>query len=447
LASLKDLADEEGFDLHGAHLDHCLDPESGRRARRASEIASSLGVPLVLETTEVLGQLQRGEGVEAGARRLRYAFLERVRHRIDARFIATAHHRDDQAETLLQRLASGSGMDGLAGILPIHGSIVRPLLTATRRQIEGELLERNLAPVEDPTNTDLKYQRNRMRHRVLPSFATREPDLPQRLAALAETARRVRYKLDRRMIAKLDLRREPGGEASASLSCTRALPKELLGPALSALCRASTADYPIPQGARHELHRQLRSEHPPGLDCGSGWRLEGQGDRLWLYAVEPPTPFFSYTFRVPGTLEIPEIGARLRMRPGREGVPSPSGGDRGFFAAHQACLQLPLGSGDVVTVRNRRPGDRVQVSESRSGRRLKEILIDSKVPRRHRDRLPLLCIGGAIAWVPGVAVAKGLVLDRADLANEIALDDGIAQEDSGRGDRSLISWNAEITGS
>ncbi|MFP3941699.1 MAG: tRNA lysidine(34) synthetase TilS, partial [Thermoanaerobaculia bacterium] len=134
LAALRRLAPERGWRLLAAHLDHGMDPGSRGRAEGAREIAERLGVEVVAERRPVPEAARRREGPEAAARRARYRFLEDVRAGNDGLWIATAHHRDDQAETVLLRMLQGSGVEGLAGIRPVRGRLVRPILALPRRE-------------------------------------------------------------------------------------------------------------------------------------------------------------------------------------------------------------------------------------------------------------------------------------------------------------------------
>src|SRR5438105_4590722 len=125
-----------GIRLVAAHLDHGLDPGSAGRASAAAAIAARLGVPFVCARREVPALRRPGESAESAARRVRYGFLDEVRAAASALYIATGHHRDDQAETVLLRLLFGSGIEGLAGARPVcrihRGVVVRPLLGMPR---------------------------------------------------------------------------------------------------------------------------------------------------------------------------------------------------------------------------------------------------------------------------------------------------------------------------
>jgi tRNA(Ile)-lysidine synthase len=382
-----------------AHLDHGMDPGSADRAAAAARLADRLGVRFVCERREVPRLRRPSESLESAARRVRYGFLEEVRLRENARWIATAHHRDDQAETVLLRLLFGSGWEGLGGIRPVHGFVVRPLLDVPRQDLLKIVEEAGLAPVQDPTNLDLGTPRNKIRHRLLPAIAP--PDL---LARVADRARGASERLDRYLSGRLDVEEMEDGVA-VERAGLEGLPPELLAFALAWLHRRAGAPYPAGGAARSELLRQVAGGHRAACDCGHGWRWEAAGERLILRRAAPKqerVPHFSYTVPIPGVVEIPEIAVRVALS--RRSV------EPWMFvegSARRAALALPLGAGDLVTVRNRRPGDRIHPLGAAGSRKLKDLLIDRRVPRRERERLPLICVGDAgetIAWVPGVTL-------------------------------------------
>lgn len=394
------LAVRRGLQLHAAHLDHALDAGSAARAAAAARLAARLGVPLIHERSAVPAGSRTAESAEAAARRARYDFLERTRRRLAARYVATGHHRDDQAETVLLRLLFGSGLEGLAGVRPVHGAVVRPLLGLPRAALLAAVAAAGLAPVEDPTNRDLGVPRNRVRHRLLPALAAEEPDLAPRLARLADRARAAALALDRRLAGCLSIS-PVGGGLAIDRRALESLPEAVRPFALAWLHRQAGLPYPAGAAARGELLRQLAAGRHAACDCGGGWRWEASGELLILRRAEAarePVADFTYTLEVPGEVYIPEISLRLHLS--RRAV------EPWMFAGstRRAGLALPLAEGDRVTLRNRRPGDRIQPLGASGSRRLKAVLIDARVPRQERQRLPLLCVGGRIAWVPGVAV-------------------------------------------
>jgi tRNA(Ile)-lysidine synthase len=404
LWGMAELAPRLALRVFAAHLDHAMDDVSAARAAAAARLAARLGVPYIAARREV----RCGESREAAARRARYEFLEEVRQAAGARWVATAHHRDDQAETVLLRILFGSGVEGLAGIRPVHGTVVRPLLEAPRGELATAVRVAGIEPVDDPTNRDLAVPRNLVRHRLLPALAGDDPtdptdqDMACRLARLASRSRAAGAALDRRLAGLLATSAEAGGVAVERAALER-LPAELWPFALAWLHRRAGAPYPAGAAARAELLRQLSGPGRTACDCGRGWRWEANGGLLVLRrtpAARKPVPDFTYTLEVPGELDIPEVAVRMRLC--RRAV------EPWMFrgSPHRAGLALPLTEGDRVTIRNRRPGDRIHPLGADGSRRLKAVLIDRRVPRPARERLPLLCVGGRIAWVPGIAIEE-----------------------------------------
>ena len=183
--------EEGGYHVAAAHFDHCLRGEESRRdAAFVADWCRERQIPCHLGEGDVAREAEEsGEGVEAAARRLRYAFLEDTAQKIGAGRIATAHNADDNGETLLLHLVRGSGLQGLTGIPPRRGNLVRPLLTTLRADI-ADYLERHGVPhVEDSTNTDTRYSRNFLRHQVMPLLRELNPNLTAALSSAARTLR------------------------------------------------------------------------------------------------------------------------------------------------------------------------------------------------------------------------------------------------------------------
>ena len=428
LHGLARLAPERGLRLLAAHLDHGLDAGSAGRAAAARRLAGRLGVDCVVARREVAPLAAPGESPEAAARRVRYRFFEEVRCARRGRWIATAHHRDDQAETVVLRLLQGSGVEGLAGIQPVRGRVVRPLLELGRAQLERELQAGRGDSIEllvDPTNRDLRVPRNRVRLALLPLLEAGDPGTGEALARLAGAARRGRAALDRRLEVLLEPIGDPEeSRATVLRDAFEALPEPLRPHALALLERRAGAAYPASRASREELARQLAAPGSSrvGCDLPGGWRWESDGPVLTVFregdyherrgGPDPPRrrassapkapPRFSYTLPLPGEVEIPELGVTVRAR--RE--PVAPWMFRG--SPRRAALALPAAAEAVV--RSRLPGDRLRPLGAPGTRKLKEVLIDRGVPRSERDRLPLLLVGGRIAWVPGVTVDEAFRL-------------------------------------
>lgn len=397
---LKEFASDRGVCLHASHIDHCADSTSAGRAEKARALAETLNLPSTVIKCDVSQLRRSGESLEMAARRIRYRTLDALADELGARYIATAHHLDDQIETVLLRIAYGQDLCALAGIPARRGRVVRPLLTVGRDDLRGVVQRANVEPAEDPANRDLTFTRNRIRHRVLPSLLDEEPELGGQLARLSEHVERANQKLAARFESLL----EPViDESRLEIARKRIdqLPPALLPYAIRFLSRRLGWARRPSARSLDTLAHQLKQGSGPGVDLGDGLRLETAGSRLVLrkatIRTARPTPF-AYTLEAPGEVLLPEISSALSLRRGPVEAWMLQG------APHRVALTLSLGSEETLTVRTRLPGDSIQPLGSPFKKKLKEILIDRKVPARDRDRIPLLCRGRKVVWVPGVTI-------------------------------------------
>jgi tRNA(Ile)-lysidine synthase len=307
LLGLARLAARRPFSLAAAHLDHGLDRGSAGRAEAARRLAGQIGVPFLAERREVPRLRRPGESPEEAARRIRYAFLEEGRRRLGARYVATAHHADDQAETALLRLLAGSGLAGLGGIRPRHGRVVRPLLGFTRSELAATLAGSGLRPSADPTNGDLERARNRVRHRLLPALARSDHEASRRLVRLAAACRGASRRIEELLATALSPVEVDGGVAIARQAFL-GLPAPLRPHALALLHRRVGAPYPPSAAAAEELLRQLAQGRRVGCDAGRGLRWEGRRGLLVLAPGGRRVEGFSYTLDVPAEVETSQAG-------------------------------------------------------------------------------------------------------------------------------------------
>ncbi len=177
LHRLLDWREEYGLTVSAAHFNHKLrGNESDRDEAFVRTLCAAWNVPLYAGAADVRSfAAEQGMGIEEAARTLRYDFLERTLREIGGTVIATAHHADDLAETMLMNLVRGAGTRGLSGIPPRRGNIVRPILTVTRREIDGYMELHGLPYVEDSTNAQDDCTRNLLRHHVMPLLEQLNP--------------------------------------------------------------------------------------------------------------------------------------------------------------------------------------------------------------------------------------------------------------------------------
>jgi tRNA(Ile)-lysidine synthase len=397
---LHSVAPEFPLSLHAAHLDHAMRPESTLDAGFVRRLCAKLGVPLTMERIAVPALArQRRCGLEEAARDARREFLLATADRGGCARIALGHHRGDQAETVLHRLLRGAGPTGLAGMRPQSGPFIRPLLAFSRAQILAYLAEQELEFVEDGSNLDPSFTRNRIRHQLLPLLATFNPQIEAQLARLGR-----RFALEEEYWEAEARRRLEELSTSAvdglRLDCAGLL---ALHPALRArLLRLALREVRGDLRGIAEAHvaaveglllgrRPQAETHLPGA-----WAARRYGE-LWLRRLRPAPPEpLALAVAGPGVFRLAD-GGTLRV----ELLDAPQGEGRLAVEFDAAQVSFPL------EVRTPRPGDRFRPDGAPGGRKLKELLIDARVEREARLRLPLLAAGDDILWVIGLRRAAG----------------------------------------
>ncbi|MEM1247383.1 MAG: tRNA lysidine(34) synthetase TilS [Acidobacteriota bacterium] len=401
------LLQEPNLRVCAAHVDHGIDGGSAKRAEHALALAQRLGAqthPLRLARPFTRGT---GQSLEEAARQQRYEALQGLRRRLDATWIATAHHADDLAETVILRALSGTRLRGLRSISPLDGALWRPLLGLRRETIEAAVRELGLDVVRDPTNDELGPLRNRIRHLLLPRLGEESgtPALKHRLGRLARQSARSFDRIDAWLDRQLEIR---SGEGAARLDQERwlKLPAALQDAALERLHHRLGRRRPASRNAVAELRRQLRQSlvaegsARARCDCGGGLRWRTTGRWLELECAPPrqrtEAKDFTYTLQIPGRIRVPEISASILIeRSERKPQPIPATGLHATFDLPPKSLTL--------TIRNRRPGDRAHDHHSRN-RRLNRLLAELAFPAPLRAQLPLLCDRQSILWIPGLPV-------------------------------------------
>lgn len=406
------LAPEWGLSLHLFHMDHALRGAASRAdAAYVAELARSLSLPLTTVALKA-GELEREPGsLEANARRRRYAEIRRLAAAIGAQRVATGHSRNDQAETVLMRMLRGSGSTGLAGIPPVREEgglvIIRPLLTCTRAEIEEYCRAHKLAPRLDASNLQQDFLRNRIRHELLPLLAERYDEaVVDHLAQMAELLReedRLLADLAQQARARCGWREErtPSGELAVELDGPRLVQEP---PALArrvvrmAVQRVAGAEYaPGLPAVNRVLELAGRTDGSHRLDLPQGVCLTVEYGRCrFARIVGESTPRDGqWQLVLGGETRIPELGLRVYT----EVVPAAA--VAGAEPPDEAWLDRDRLPGRLA-IRLRQPGDRLWPVGMEGSKKLQDILVDAKVPRARRDRLPLLVAGDAVVWVPGV---------------------------------------------
>ena len=392
LAALEALADRLDVTLAVAHLNHRLrGAASERDAAFVAELAARLALPCFVGASDVLAGVRSNR--EAAAREERHGFLWRTAREWGATRVALAHTRDDQAETLLLRLARGAGPASLGGMRVVRDDgLVRPLLEQPRSACVAYLGVRGIGWVEDESNADEAFFRNRIRHRLLPLVeAELGVDVRARLARLAAQLNEESALAEQRLD---DLLREPVRD--------RALPIDVLrhaGAGAPRLVHAWLARCGVrATGKQIAMLRQVAASAEPSgeVALGGGWRVRRCYAELRLAPAHDadPAPAAATELDVPGSAVIPGWCVRTDLA---DHVPAPPGVADGRVV--RSCLDRDRLHAPLW-IRGPRPGDRVRLAYGR--RKLADILIDAKIPRHERAGLAVIGCGADVLWVPGV---------------------------------------------
>ena len=368
------LAAREPARVLAVHVHHGLQAVADDWARHCERVCAEFGVAFVLRRVAV--DPNGAAGPEGTAREARYAALRGAMQPGDC--LVTAHHRDDQAETVLLRLLRGTGIDGLAAMRPLSlfgtGQLWRPLLDVPRARLRAHAEAHGLRWIDDPHNDDPRYARSQLRREVLPLLRARWPQADASLARTAALAAETGELLCE--LAEQDHQKIADGLA-------------LRVPALRALSAAR----------RHLLLRHwLRGAGLPAPDAAALRRVDAEV----LAAAGDAMPLL----RWPGC-ELRRYRERLYAMPPLPAI------DAGWSAEWRegVLIELPQGLGRLVAnapppqplrVRHPQPGERVRAAPGAPSRSLKNLFQEAGLPPWLRPRLPVIEQGGAVAWIPGV---------------------------------------------
>ena len=378
--------------LHVVHVNHHLRAEASEDARFVLDLARAVNLPATI--TDVGEAPARGESRETWARRVRYHALDAVAAQVGAGRIAVGHTADDQAETVLMRFLQGAGPRGLAGIPPVRGPFIRPLIDISRVEILSFLKGIGARWVEDRTNADLNYLRNRLRLHLIPELTRYNPNARSALRRVATHCREASEALATlgKALRAASAERERFHLASDG-STPSGIVKEALRQWLELLLGRPLREVHLEALARLSAKGARGRVRLPGGAFverdGSDLRFSREGERAPVWSFMPDVPL-----RIPGRTELPWCGLAVEttLCPAQM-TPIPE--DPWSAAFDWEALDHPL------CVRSRRPGDRFRPFGFAGTKSLKKFFNEARVPVRNRDRVPLVLAGGEIVWILG----------------------------------------------
>ena len=377
------------FQLSAQHVHHGLSTNADAWADFCTETCNNLKVPLIISKVEVFNT---GLGIEAAARAARYQALQSS----IADFILLAHHQDDQAETFLLQLARGAGVKGLAGMPVVNSKLLRPLLGVPRRALLDYAKKYHLVWIEDESNVDIQFDRNFIRHQILPVLAKQYPAIKQTISRSALHMAEANTLLDE--IAAQDIE---NSTMDNQLNCQRL---QQLSPA-----RINNAlrwwlvqnDCNLPSSAQlQQITHQLfyaKTDAAVKIKVGATHTLQRYRD---------------YAFLLLDTITVPAINLLWQ---GEDLMRLPDGSSLTFSQQLGQGFAINRVPNIKLRIKNREGGERFRPDLGRPSRSLKTVLQTAEIPPWQRAQLPLIFMDETLVIIPNVGVDISMQADSAEI--------------------------------
>lgn len=400
---------ELGYTVHVAHFDHqTRNGQSTLDAQWVEEIAAGLEIPFYLGTADIPGMAEHSpHSFEELARRERYAFLGETAHEKDCQAIATGHHQDDQAETVLMRLIRGTSLHGLSGIPPMRNDdnipIIRPLLNSARMDLLDFLESRQLSHLEDESNENTEFLRNRVRHELIPNLKGQyNSHVTHHLTQLAEIAQLENNFMD----SLLDAFRNRCMKSDTLLN------RHAFRAGHPAMQRRLVHDWAVEKGVLPDYRHiadavDFITDAAAGknFDLGHFGQLSNGKDLTALVIAKKSGEEVHFApIGVPGETQL--LGQRFRISTlpinPNETIKEQCTPQRQLVNAQ--CLN------GTVEIRTRKNGDRFQPFGMTGTRKLKDYFSDLGIPPAIRSSIPLITVDDEIIWIVGHAISAQAAL-------------------------------------
>jgi tRNA(Ile)-lysidine synthase len=417
-----------GYEVIVAHLDHQLRAESPKEAAFVREVAASYGLQAFFSTRDVREDAKGGISLEEAARLARYRFLTQTARKLEVDTIATGHTADDQVETVLMHFIRGAGQSGLRGMLPStridrwlsipEGSgirLVRPLLEITREETLAHCEMVGWVPIQDPSNLDPAFFRNRLRHELLPILETYNPGIRLALRRMAQLMAGNTELITELLEARKETLVNKRGEGALAISVElftaqpTALQRALLREAIIDL-KPELRDlgFDAIERCRGFIHSRQRNKRHT---ISSGLELVNVDEVVVLQSAEQ-------------VLEFPEFPQLLSETPIPIAVPGRTDLALGWWieatieeTPDSRALNTIIDLGGRVAamdvdprapllLRPRRPGDRIRPLGMVGTTKIADVFINQHIPQAARARWPIVTSAECLAWIVGIRLSE-----------------------------------------
>lgn len=433
---LLDVFRQLDFPLIIAYFDHRFRPESRIEGQVLAALAAELGIPFCQGSADVaLFAHSHRLSLEAAGRQLRYEFLFEQAGIHGAQAVVTGHTADDQVETILLHLLRGSGILGLRGMqfqsLPNAWSreipLLRPLLTIWRTQIDAYNQEKQLKPFEDSSNSDIRFSRNRLRHKVLPELENLSPDFKQHLWLSNQNSRDDFVIIEQTIQSAWEDCINTANNSWVSFDrssmgkISPALQRHLIRrAAMLLLPEVDNLDTPGLERARKFIGNPPKSHQ---MDWFAGMRIKIEANKIWIThwdtvlpdeelvqfpQAEPGPPI---SIPIPGKMELNnQWELSIELIPPAAWTLTQASANADPYQAWIDLQTVP----DGLQVRQRLPGDRIQpLGMNRHSMKVSDMMTNDKIPTRARSAWPIIVSGSSIVWIPGLRLGDQYCLQPA----------------------------------
>ena len=404
---LSELKKEWDLELFPVHVNHNLRGDEAIRDRDfCRELCRRHGLELK-EFSVPVAELAAGQGisVEEAGRNARYEAFTEIKEKENCHKIAVAHHKDDQAETVLFQLFRGSRLKGLSGMAAKNGDIIRPLLSVTREEIEAYLKEKKQNYCIDSTNLEEEYTRNKIRHRILPEAEAVCERAAEHLAETAEYAGQVERLLERLTeelfseCAGIDGDNNVSLQIEALVRAEKVLAERVV---YEALCRVYGRKKDITAGFVADCMELIGKQTGKYRNLPDGVVVRRSFDILWLGREGAGEIFkkeikeFPYEVILPGTGKKLTLSVVLREKL-EENIP------KSTYTKWFDYDKIEK----VVSVKSPEAEDEIIIYTDGRKKQLADVFAEAKIPREQRNGFPVLAEGHRVLWVPGIRGSEG----------------------------------------
>lgn len=392
---MKENAEKLGITVMAAHFNHRLrGSEALRDEAFVKDYCVKNGIPCVSGSGDVRAYAEENKlSTEEAARILRYEFLERTAEENGCTRIATAHNADDNAETVLLNLTRGSGTKGLCGIPPVRGAFIRPILDKSRKEIEKYLLENNIPHVEDSTNAQDEYSRNKIRHYVMPVLNELNPSFSEAVMRTSRLMSEDEEALSKMAESFIDAELKDGALPAAGL---RKLPKAVLSRVFRIMCGRS-----LSYAHAVSLYGLLEGE---GLSYADIHGMRVSRDNGYIY------------FGV-STEKLPELEIRPGESVSADGISVSAeiknADSEVFNSVNTFCFKSDSVCGKMFLT-PRKDGDKIRLSRRNCTKTLKALFSEKKMTQAQRNMTAVIRDEKGVIAVQGFGVCERCAFSEGD---------------------------------